>query len=611
MNVFKMNQIVFGKTIPQGKIRLPCAKKLSSKTVFSNFRKRGNWAVFMISFLTYLIGIFPSIVFALPKDPTVQSGSLTIDTISPDKMSIYQDTQKAIIDWNNFNIDTNEHVDFQLSQGGVTLNRITGNDPSSILGKLSSNGDLWLVNPNGVFFGKNSQVDVRGLVAPTSNITNSNFLNDNYKFDIPSSFSNSIVNQGTITAAEGGLVALVAPGVQNLGVINARLGKVSLSSGKTFTLDLYGDQLINLGLDSKILNQVTGINGDTLSSLVKNSGRIFADGGVVRLDVNAAQDIVDHVINMDGVIQARSVIKKNGKIILMGGDEGHVNVSGMIDASGYNSGETGGEVKILGNLVGLYGTGFIDISGDSGGGALLFGGDYQGSGAVPKAMESYIGPNTKIFADAVSYGDGGKAIFWADRRMLFHGIVKGRGGKYFGDGGFVEVSGKEELFFDGSVDTSAANGKTGTLLLDPDTITVSNGSGATSASGATTLTTIYENTLESIGATTNIILQADEEIIIQNLSDDNLSLKQGNGNTVTFKTIKNSISRNANGNIQSSTGDIRFQGGNDTISTQGGDIIFVAKGDLEIGSLISNGGNISLTARTLNLVATLTVVQEM
>ena len=605
MNVFKMNQIVFGKTIPQGKIPLPCTKKSSSKTVFSTFRKPGNWAVFMISFLTYLIGIFPSVVFALPKDPTVQSGSLTIDTISPDKMSIYQDTQKAIIDWNNFNIDTNEHVDFQLSQGGVTLNRITGNDPSSILGKLSSNGDLWVVNPNGIFFGKNSQVDVRGLVATTSNITNSNFLNNNYKFDIPSSFSNSIVNQGTITAAEGGLVALVAPGVQNLGVINARLGKVSLSSGKTFTLDLYGDQLINLGLDSKILNQVTGINGDTLSSLVKNSGRIFADGGVVRLDVNAAQDIVDHVINMDGVIQARSVIKKNGKIILMGGDEGHVNISGMIDASGYNSGETGGEVNILGNLVGLYGTGFIDISGDSGGGALLFGGDYQGSGAVPKAMESYIGPNTKIFADAVSYGDGGKTIFWADRRMLFHGIVKGRGGKYFGDGGFVEVSGKEELFFDGSVDTSAANGKTGTLLLDPDTITVSNGSGATSASGATTLTTIYENTLESIGATTNIILQADEEIIIQNLSDDNLSLKQGNGNTVTFKTIKNSISRQANGNIQSSTGDIRFQGGNDTISTQGGDIIFVAKGDLEIGSLISNGGNISLTARTLNLVGNL------
>ena len=257
MNVFKMNQIAFGRIISQGKIPLPCAKKSSSKTAFSTLRKPGNWAVFVVSFLTYLVGIFPSIVFALPKDPTVQSGSLTIDTVSPKKMSVYQETQKAIIDWNSFNIGKTEHVDFQLSQGGVTLNRITGNNPSSILGKLSSNGDLWVVNPNGIFFGKNSQVDVRSLIATTGNITSSNFLNDNYKFDIPSSFSNSIVNQGTITAAEGGLVALVAPGVQNLGVINARLGKVSLSSGKTFTLDLYGDQLINLGLDSKILNPVS------------------------------------------------------------------------------------------------------------------------------------------------------------------------------------------------------------------------------------------------------------------------------------------------------------------------------------------------------------------
>ena len=193
-------------------------------------------------------------------------------------------------------------------------------------------------------------------------------MSENYNFDIPSSFSNTIVNQGTITAAEGGLVAFVAPGVQNLGVINARLGKVSLASGKTFTLDFYGDQLINLGIDSKVVDQVTGMNGEIISSLVTNSGSIFSDGGVVRLDVNAAQDIVDHAINMDGVIQARSVMEKNGKIILMGGDEGDVHVSGTLDASGYNAGETGGEVNVLGHLVGLYGTGLIDISGDSGGG---------------------------------------------------------------------------------------------------------------------------------------------------------------------------------------------------------------------------------------------------
>ena len=605
MNVFKMNQIAFGKTITKEKFPLASVKNSSSKKIFLTLRKPGHGAVFLVSLLTYLLGIFPSMVFALPKEPVVQSGSLKIETVSPKKMNIYQNTQKAIIDWNSFSISSNEHVDFQLSQGGVTLNRITGNDPSNILGKLSSNGDLWVINPNGIFFGNNSQIDVRGLVATTANITNSNFLNNNYKFEIPSSYSNSIVNKGKITAAEGGLVALVAPGVQNLGVINARLGKVSLSSGKTFTLDLYGDQLINLGLNSKVLNQVTGMNGDTLSSLVTNSGQIFADGGVVRLDVNAAQDIVDQVINMDGVIQARSVTKRNGKIILTGGSKGHVNVSGKLDASGYNAGETGGVINIFGDQVGLYGTGLIDISGDSGGGTLLFGGDYQGKGTSPNALDTYIGPGTKIYADAVNFGNGGKAIFWADRRMFFKGIVKGRGGKYFGDGGFVEVSGKEELFFDGSVDTSAVNGKTGTLLLDPDTITVSNSSGTTSASGANTFTTIYESTLEAVGATTNITLQADNEIIIANLADNNLALQQSNGNTVTFKTIKNSVSRNGDGKISSAAGTIRFLGSDDTISTQGGDIIFEARGDLIIGSLISNGGNISLTGRTLNLIGNL------
>ena len=217
MNVFKINQMAFGSATLTGKFVTPFYDKQSNfrtGKLFSTLSNPGNSAVFLISFLIYLVGIFPSMVFALPADPSVQSGSVTIDTTSPEKMNIYQSTNKAIIDWNNFNIDTHEHVEFQLSQGGATLNRITGNDPSQILGKLTSNGDLWLVNPNGVFFGNNAKVDVRSLVATTSNISNSNFLSEKYNFDIPSNFSSSIVNQGTITAAEGGLVALVAPGVQ-------------------------------------------------------------------------------------------------------------------------------------------------------------------------------------------------------------------------------------------------------------------------------------------------------------------------------------------------------------------------------------------------------------
>ena len=104
MNVFKMNQIAFRKTIPQGKTPLPCVKKSSSKRVFSTLRKPGNWAVFVVSFFTYLVGIFPAMVFALPKDATVQSGSLTIEKVSQKKMRVHQNTRKAIIDWNSFNM---------------------------------------------------------------------------------------------------------------------------------------------------------------------------------------------------------------------------------------------------------------------------------------------------------------------------------------------------------------------------------------------------------------------------------------------------------------------------------------------------------------------------
>lgn len=592
MNVFKMNQMAFSQgentaganRVPPRKERSPLPTSAARRRLFQVSKKPSNASIFLISFLTYLIGIFPSMVYALPTGGTVQAGSATIDSVSTQQMVIQQTTEKAIIDWQTFDIDSLEHVDFQLSQGGVTLNRVTGNDPSNIFGKLTSNGDLWLINPNGVLFGSNAQVDVNGLIATTSNISNTDFLNGNYNFNVPSSLSSTVVNQGRITAAEGGLIALVAPGVQNMGIINARLGRVSLVSGRTFTVDLYGDQLINLGVDSQVMGQVTGADGQALTSLVSNSGSVFADGGVVRLDVNAAQNIVDRVINMDGIIQAHSVVEKNGQIILTGGDAGEVNVSGTLDASGYGEGETGGTVHVLGDMLSFSGNGLIDVSGDLGGGTLLFGGDYQGLGSVPNATDSYIGSGTQTFADAVTSGNGGKVIFWADRRMRFYGIVRGRGGKYFGDGGLVEVSGKEELYFDGSVDTSALNGKTGTLLLDPDTITISDGSGAT-ASGAVTAT-IFEDTLEALSSTTNIQLLATSSISLSDLSDNLLSLQQGSGNSVTF-TVTN--------------GTISFASSSDTISTNGGSINFNATGALTIGSLTSNGGDISLTGSDLSL----------
>jgi len=142
----------------------------------------------MVSFMVYLLGIFPSFVYALPSDPSVQAGSVTFDEPSPDTLTVLQSTDKAIIDWRSFGILANERVDFLLpSASGVTLNRVTGNEPSAIFGKLTSNGNLFLINPNGILFGAGSQIDVHGLVATTSDIRNEDFLTGNYNFNIPSS----------------------------------------------------------------------------------------------------------------------------------------------------------------------------------------------------------------------------------------------------------------------------------------------------------------------------------------------------------------------------------------------------------------------------------------
>ena len=202
----------------------------------------------------------------------------------------------------------------------------------------------------------------------------------NFKFDIPSSINRTVVNRGTINVAQGGLLAFVAPGVENSGIINAKLGQVSLSSGKTFTLDLYGDKLVSLGMDSKVLDRVIGPDGEAVSSLIKNGGSIKANGGSVFLEVNAARDVVDNVINMDGLIEAKTAVQENGEIILYGGEEGLVNVTGTLDASGKEATQTAGEVQILGEWVALLDNAFIDVSGDLGGGRALIGGDYQGTG---------------------------------------------------------------------------------------------------------------------------------------------------------------------------------------------------------------------------------------
>ncbi len=171
---------------------------------------------------------------ANPSGGTIADGAATISQ-SANKVQINQSSNSAIINWQVFSIGANESVTFnQPNASSVTLNRVTGGNISEIYGSLQSNGRLLLINPKGIIFGKGSKVDVGGLIATTADISDENFKAGKLLFDRPGDANASVVNEGTITVADAGIAAFVAPSVRNSGIINANLGTVSLAAGTKF-----------------------------------------------------------------------------------------------------------------------------------------------------------------------------------------------------------------------------------------------------------------------------------------------------------------------------------------------------------------------------------------
>jgi len=295
--------------------------------------------------MTTLLG--QSIVLANPAGGRVVAGSASIHQKSLGQLEIVQHSHKAVIDWRGFSIAKGEQTRFrQPSSSAIALNRVTGGQASLINGALTANGRIWLINPNGVLFGKGAQINVGSLMATTSDISNDDFMAGRYRFDKPGNLDAEIVNQATIEVSDGGSVVLAANRVRNEGTIKARLGHVVLASGDTFTMDFHGDGLLQFDIGGAVLQSA----GNT-ESLVANSGQIIADGGIVEMTVKTRNSMVERVINMEGVIQAKAVEDAGGSIILSGGNQGNVTVSGQLDASGKDSGQTGGRLRISGDEV--------------------------------------------------------------------------------------------------------------------------------------------------------------------------------------------------------------------------------------------------------------------
>ncbi|MCK4709133.1 MAG: filamentous hemagglutinin N-terminal domain-containing protein, partial [Gammaproteobacteria bacterium] len=258
----------------------------------------------------------PSLVFASPEGGQVVAGTATISNPDTNTTLITQTTTHTAIDWQRFNIGTQEYVQFvQPDANSVALNRVIGGDPSQILGNLSANGQVFLVNPNGVYFGQSATVDVGGIVASVQNIRNEDFLSGNYVFSKSSSDSSDagVVNDGVITARDGGYVVLMGDYVHNNGIINARMGTVALASGSQITMDVKSNGLISVAVDEASLSDMAG---------VKNAGEIMAAGGRVMMTAKVASDLIDTAINNEGLVVANSIAERNGVIFLTaaGGD---------------------------------------------------------------------------------------------------------------------------------------------------------------------------------------------------------------------------------------------------------------------------------------------------
>ena len=502
-----------------------------------------------------------------------------------------------------FGLNSGEIANFQSNPAIKNiLGRVVGGDASLINGLIQvsgGNSNLFLMNPAGVIFGTNARLDLSGSFFAT---TASGIGFDNRWFNgtgandyasligTPNAFtfpaqSGSIVNAGKLAVGSGQNLTL-------LGGTAISTGELSAPGGQITVVAVPGENLVQLSQQGMLLSlevsPSSGVSGATALP--------FSPLSLPRLLSGRGAE------NATGMITNAS----NGQVVLTGGNTvaavaGTAVVSGAVDVSAPNG--TGGTVNVLGDRVGLFGAN-INASGALGGGTVRIGGDYRGAGSVPNARMTYVDGQSAIAANATQFGNGGNVIVWADNTTAFLGSINARGVSTTpgtsGIGGFVEVSGKQKLVFNGTVDTTGTNGL-GTLLLDPENIVITGA--ATGADDAAIIAnnnilatatspqqdssgaslTISATALEGLSATANVVLEALNNITIASLGDNQLSFQATTG-SVTFKA---DADRNGTGAFSMNA--------KDTISTAGGAIAIYGS-QITAGSLSSNGGNISLTS---------------
>jgi filamentous hemagglutinin family protein len=544
------------------------------------------------------------VALALPEGMVVTGGQLELSKPNAHEALIHQGTTRAAADFHSFNIGADQRVQIvQPSAASALLGRITGGNITEIHGRLDANGRVLLVNPAGVLVGPTGVINTAAFAATTLQVDPAAFM-ENGRLElkaVPGADPQAaVINQGTISVADGGFAALIAPHVVNNGVINARLGQVQLAAGTAATLDISGDGLVGVVLDPAVAGSIT------------HTGTIRASH--VRLGGNEARELVAATVQLGGVIEARSGaellgLDPVGQASITVASAGQVTLSGRLDASSTSA--QGGAITVQGEHISLASSARLDATGSAGGGQILIGGSWQnGDPNVRQATTTTIDQGAVVDASAAGIGNGGTIVAWSDitnasSRTTVAGTLLAKGGVQGGDGGRIETSGYD-LRVDGiNLSTLAPLGKTGEWLLDPYNITISSGT-ASNVSGYTATgspAVINVSTLQSALNSSNVTVFTGSsgssesgnitvDAVIDSSSNYTLTLQAANN-----ITINQNITR-------SGTGGLTLLAGGGSVGGTGKLILGSASGttlNLSHGTTLSNNidliGNVTVSLK--------------
>jgi mucin-19 len=434
---------------------------------------------------------------ALPTGGHVVAGNVAISqtqNATSATMNINQTSQRAIVNWDGFNVGKNATVNFnQPNASAVILNRVTSASPSMINGAVNANGQVVLVNPNGVTFGRGADINAAGVVASTMDIANKDFMNGKSTYN--GNGKGAIVNEGRIaTNTDGGYIALLAPEVRNQGYLLAMkgAGTVAIGAGEQITLDFKGNALISLKVDKS-----------TYQTLIENKHVVETSGGLVVMAAGAANQLMGSVIKNTGRIAANSMVNNGGVIELVAAK---VTQAGTVTAN--SQAGQGGQINLVGKDITLAQDSKTTVIGAQGGGQVNIGlaasqvsGGIQVNAALPSQQSNAqaeittkanaalalsskqmaktvtVEQGATVDASASQSGNGGIIAIWSEIKTIVAGSLKATGGMQSGNGGFIETSSKGvvELVKGFVVNASAALGKLGTWLLDPIDLVINTG----------------------------------------------------------------------------------------------------------------------------------------